>query len=30
MTRLLSNDLRVRVVAVVLAGESCRSVAERL
>jgi len=29
MTRPLSNDLRERVVAAVLAGESCRSVAER-
>ena len=29
MTRPLSNDLRERVVAVVLAGESCRSVATR-
>ena len=29
MVRPLSNDLRERVVAAVLAGESCRSVAER-
>jgi|SRR6187549_875869 transposase len=29
MTRPLSVDLRERVVASVLAGESCRSVAER-
>ena len=29
MTRPLSNDLRERVVAAVLAGESCRSVAAR-
>ncbi|MDA9535711.1 transposase [Bradyrhizobium sp. CCBAU 21362] len=29
MTRPLSQDLRERVVASVLAGESCRSVAER-
>lgn len=29
MTRPLSNDLRERVVAVVFAGESCRSVAAR-
>ena len=29
MTRPLSLDLRERVVASVLAGESCRSVAER-
>ena len=29
MTRPLSLDLRVRVVESVLAGESCRSVAER-
>jgi transposase len=29
MTRPLSLDLRERVVAAVLAGESCRSVAER-
>ena len=29
MTRPLSNDLRERVVAAVLAGESCRSVAQR-
>jgi transposase len=29
MTRPLSNDLRARVVAAVLAGESCRSVAVR-
>lgn len=29
MARPLSNDLRERVVAAVLAGESCRSVAER-
>jgi len=29
MTRPLSNDLRERVVEAVLAGESCRSVAER-
>ena len=29
MTRPLSNDLRERVVAAVLGGESCRSVASR-
>lgn len=29
MTRALSNDLRERVVAAVLAGENCRSVAAR-
>jgi transposase len=29
MTRPLSNDLRERVVAAVLAGESCRRVAPR-
>jgi transposase len=29
MTRPLSNDLRKRVVAAVLGGESCRSVASR-
>jgi transposase len=29
MTRPLSNDLRERVVAAVLAGETCRSVADR-
>jgi transposase len=29
MTRPLSNDLRERVVAAMVAGESCRSVAER-
>ncbi len=29
MTRPLSNDLRERVVAAVLGGESCRSVAAR-
>ncbi|OCO99653.1 transposase [Ensifer sp. LC13] len=29
MTRALSNDLRERVVAAVLAGETCRSVAAR-
>jgi transposase len=29
MTRPLSNDLRQRVVAAVMAGESCRSVAAR-
>ena len=29
MVRALSNDLRERVVAAVLAGESCRSVAAR-
>jgi transposase len=29
MTRPLSNDLRERVVAATLAGESCRAVAER-
>jgi len=29
MARPLSNDLRERVVGAVLAGESCRSVAER-
>ena len=29
MVRPLSNDLRERVVAATLAGESCRSVAER-
>jgi transposase len=29
MTRPLSNDLRERVVAAVLAGESCRRVAAR-
>jgi putative transposase len=29
MTRPLSNGLRERVFAAVLAGESCRSVAER-
>ena len=29
MTRPLSNDLRERVVAVVLEGESCRSAAAR-
>lgn len=29
MTRPLSNDLRARVVAAVLAGESCRAVAAR-
>jgi transposase len=29
MTRPLSNDLRERVVAAALAGESCRSVASR-
>jgi transposase len=29
MTRPLSNDLRERVVAAVLAGETCRSVAGR-
>jgi putative transposase len=29
MTRPLSNDLRERVVAAILAGESCRSVAAR-
>jgi transposase len=29
MTRPLSNDLRERVVAAVLAGESCRAVAAR-
>ena len=29
MVRALSNDLRERVVAAVLAGESCRSVATR-
>ena len=29
MVRPLSNDLRERVVAAVLAGESCRSVATR-
>jgi putative transposase len=29
MTRPLSNDLRARVVAAVLSGESCRSAASR-
>ena len=29
MTRPLSNDLRERVVAAVMAGENCRSVAAR-
>ena len=29
MGRVLSNDLRERVVSAVLAGESCRSVASR-
>jgi transposase len=29
MTRPLSNDLRERVVLAVLAGESCRAVAQR-
>jgi transposase len=29
MTRPVSNDLRIRVVAAVLGGESCRSVASR-
>ena len=29
MTRALSNDLRERVVAAVVSGESCRSVAAR-
>jgi transposase len=29
MSRPLSNDLRERVVAAVLAGETCRAVAER-
>jgi transposase len=29
MTQALSNDLRERVVAAVLGGESCRSVASR-
>ena len=29
MTRALSNDLRERVVAAVLSGESCRSAAAR-
>ena len=29
MTRPLSNDLRKRVVAAVLSGESCRTVASR-
>jgi transposase len=29
MTRPLSNDLRERVVGAVVAGESCRSVAQR-
>jgi transposase len=29
MTRALSNDLRERVVAATMAGESCRAVAER-
>ena len=29
MTRPLSNDLRARVVAAVVAGESCRAVAGR-
>jgi transposase len=29
MTRALSNDLRERVVAAVVAGESCRAVASR-
>lgn len=29
MTQALSNDLRGRVVAAVLGGESCRSVASR-
>src|SRR5579863_2785810 len=29
MTRPLANDLRERVVGAVLAGESCRSVAQR-
>lgn len=29
MGRVLSNDLRERVVAAVLAGDSCRSVASR-
>jgi putative transposase len=29
MTRPLSNDLRVRVVAAIAGGESCRSVAAR-
>jgi transposase len=29
MTRPLSNDLRERVVAAVMAGATCRSVAER-
>ncbi len=29
MTRALSNDLRERVVAAVVAGENCRSVASR-
>jgi putative transposase len=29
MTRALSNDLRERVVAAVVGGESCRSVAAR-
>ena len=29
MTRPLSNDLRERVLAAVIAGESCRSVAAR-
>jgi len=29
MTRALSNDLRERVVAAVVVGESCRSVAAR-
>jgi putative transposase len=29
MARPLSNDLRVRVVSAVLAGESCRAAASR-
>lgn len=29
MTRALSNDLRERVVAAILGGDSCRSVASR-
>ena len=29
MTRPLSNDLRERVVAAIVGGESCRSVASR-
>jgi transposase len=29
MTRHLSNDLRERVVAAVVRGESCRTVASR-